>query len=963
MTSPSETVFSGAFEFGSFRLIPAKGLLLDGGVACPLGSRALDILTVLVEQAGQTVTKQALLSRAWPDTFVHEANLRVHVAALRKVLGDGQGDARYIVNVMGRGYCFVAPVRRLDLSLEPAAAPAEARQPHNLPAALTRPIGRGKAIENLALQVPARRCVTIAGPGGIGKTTVAIAVADRLRPVFDDGVWFIDLAPITDSELIPAAIAAVLGRSVPGNPLRELLVFLSDKRLLLLIDNCEHLVEPVAALAERILTVAPHAAILGTSREPLRVTGEWVHRLGPLAVPAEGHAMTAAEALEYPAMQLFVECASANLEGFTLRDADVAIVASICRRLDGLPLAIELAAARIDLFGLRGLENAIGEQFLLLTEGKRAALPHQQNLLRTLEWSYRLLSSSEQTVLRRLTVFAGDFTLEGAIAVAAGDGIEAEQVYSGILTLSAKSLIATDVSRDTPNYYHRLLHLTRAFVAPKLEEAGESNRIRRRHAEYLLGLLATAEADWARLERVDWLRIYGRFIDDTRATIDWAFSADGDARIGVALTAASVPLGVQLALIDEFRSRIERALLHAGRLSPPLTLAEMRLNLAHFSLIENTRGPLHGPPVGFERALELARRLDNPIYLAEPLLSHAIKRVSVGDYAAAVELSAQALEHLEGSGDPKAVLNAKRVSAQAQHFNGDHATAQRLARELLDHGNKRMGLAYHLLAVDWRVSMRIIVARIAWIEGRPEDASRLAAESIGLAESASVYALCHALALAAIPIALWSGDDCAAGELTATLSSEAKRYALGHWLSWATGFRALLQMRGGERVPAPEFLGPLQLDTFATFSVGLLTPGTSHRADSGACGWCQPEILRAQGEWLLAERAVDARPAAEALFQKALESARAQGALAWELRAAISLARLWRGRERANAAQALLAEALGRFRQGQDGADIREAVALLRELAAQPGMAGIAAPKRPSRTRSFVGSRSQNTDR
>jgi hypothetical protein len=354
------------------------------------------------------------------------------------------------------------------------------------------------------------------------------------------------------------------------------------------------------------------------------------------------------------------------------------------------------------------------------------------------------------------------------------------------------------------------LHLTRAFVAPKLEESGESKRVRRRHAEYLRGLLATAEADWATLERADWLRIHGRFIDDVRAAIDWAFSADGDAAIGVALTAASVPLGVQLSLIDESRTRIERALLHAARLSPPLTLAEMRLNLAHFSLMENMRGPLHGPLISFERTLELAQRLDDPIHIAEPLLCHAIRRVSAGDYAAAVELSARALDHLQGLGDSKAILNAKRVSAQARHFNGDHAAAQRFARELLDHGNERMGLAYHLLTVDWRVSMRIILARIAWIEGRQEDASRLVAESVGFAESSSVYALCHALALAAIPIALWNGDDSAAGGLTTTLINEAKRYTLGHWLSWGVAYRSLLQMRAGERVPAPEFVGPLQ---------------------------------------------------------------------------------------------------------------------------------------------------------
>jgi len=426
---PHAAEASSALEFGPFRLFPQRGLLLEGDKECRLGSRAMDLLLALLERAGETVTKQELLDRVWPGIVVDDANLRVHVAALRKALGDGQAGTRYIVNVMGRGYCLVAPVRRVDGPAPQPAAPPQAHRHHNLPALLTRVVGRGDAIEAVALQVPMRRCVTITGPGGIGKTTVAVAVAEKLLPVYDDGVWFIDLATILDRQVIPAAMAAALGLSVTSaNQVAGLTAFLRDKQLLLLLENCEHIVDAVAPLVEAILRQAPRVNILATSREALRAEGEWLYRLKPMDIPPETEALTAAAAERFTAVQLFVERASASLDGFSLTDVDAPIVAQICRHLDGLPLAIELAAARIDMFGLRGLAAVLNEHGLLLSQGHRTAQPRHQSLLGALDWSYRLLSTEERTILQRLAVFRRDFTLEAAVAVAVGDGITVEQV-------------------------------------------------------------------------------------------------------------------------------------------------------------------------------------------------------------------------------------------------------------------------------------------------------------------------------------------------------------------------------------------------------------------------------------------------------------------------------------------------------------------------------------------------------
>src|SRR5438105_11427296 len=307
-----------AVSFGPFRLLPAQRLLLEGDQPVRLGSRAFDILATLLERPGEPVAKDELMSRTWPKTFVDDANLKIQVSALRRVLGDGQGGNRYIATIPGRGYNFVAPVRFEKSPQAPQPATIALATAHNLPLAVTRMIGREEAVASLVSRLSRERLLTIVGPGGIGKTTVALAVAERMIADYEDGAWLVDLAPLGDPRLVPSAVASVLGHEVrTENPLPGLVAGLRDKRMLLLLDNCEHVIDAVASLAAAVLSGVPQVNILATSREPLGVAGEREYRLRPLATPLPSPALTAADALSSPAVQLFIDRVSTVIDDFT----------------------------------------------------------------------------------------------------------------------------------------------------------------------------------------------------------------------------------------------------------------------------------------------------------------------------------------------------------------------------------------------------------------------------------------------------------------------------------------------------------------------------------------------------------------------------------------------------------------------------------------------------------------------
>src|SRR5438477_3730505 len=395
-TEPSATADGEhIFAFGPFRLLAAQRLLLEGDTPVRLGSRAFDILAALVERSGEVVAKEELIARAWPQTFVEEANLKMQVSALRRALGDGQGGHRYVATVPGRGYNFIAPVHHEEPA-RPALPPAVgSASVHNLPLAMTRMIGREEAVATLVSRLSRQRLVTVVGPGGIGKTTVALAVAERMIADYEDGVWLVDLAPLSDPRLVPSAVATVLGLEVrTDNLLPGLIAALRDRRMLLLLDNCEHVIDAAASLAAAVLTGVPRVNILATSREPLRVAGEREHRLGPLGSPPTSSGLTAAEAAAFPAVQRFVERCTVILEDFALTDANAPPVVEICRRLDGLPLAIEFAAPRVEVLGVEGLAAGLDHSLPLLRARRRTAMPRHQTMRAVVDWSYGLLSGA-----------------------------------------------------------------------------------------------------------------------------------------------------------------------------------------------------------------------------------------------------------------------------------------------------------------------------------------------------------------------------------------------------------------------------------------------------------------------------------------------------------------------------------------------------------------------------------------
>ena len=926
-----------ALAFGPFRLFPVQRLLLEDEQPIRLGSRALDILVALVERAGEVVAKEDLIARAWPNTVVDEAALRVHVAALRKVLS-GESGIRYVENVSGRGYRFVAPLARLDDGQRACVMRMTTKRGFKLPPLFSRVIGRADVVNELAVQLSRQRLVTIVGAGGIGKTTVAIATTERLAASYQHGACFVDLATIADRQLVPAALASVLGLAVySDDPTAALAASLANERRLIVLDNCEHVIEAAAALAEKLVQAARGVHILTTSREPLQAEREWVYHLPPLLVPLPSDGLAAAEALTYSGIELFAERAKASLDHFELDDADVPIVVDLCRRLDGIPLAIELAAARLDLFGLRGLAARIEDCLQLLTRGRRTALPRHQTLRATLDWSHGLLSDTEQVILRRIAVFPGSFDLESAGAVVTDSEIGADELALGITSLGTKSLLVTDVTGGQVLF--RLLNTTRVYALEKLTLSGESTATSRRHAEFLCLVCEGARA--ASSSIVAWLTKFGRMIDDVRAALDWCLSPQGNTAIGARLTVVSAPIWFRLSIVDEFRRRLEQ-LQQAVKASSALDAAlEMKLNAMLGFALMHAKGPTPEMTAAFERAMAIADLLDDATTRWRARWGLATARLAAGDYSLAVEISERTRQDARHLGDD-AVLMSERLMALTHHLAGNQAIARRHAEYVLSRriviGSWFGDDAYHL---DHHVAAHSILSKILWLQGFPDQAICAAHRAVtdGL-RADHALSLCFAL-FCACPVALWVGDVHAANRFTSTLLDHSTRHSLPYWHFWGRCFDAALRLQQGAIRPGESHLDLLDDPLFGVVHLEMVTTSceqpfganTVTRIEEDTTTWCRPEILRIEGEAFLKAASPDATTA-EILFRRSLDEAREHGAHSWELRTAVSLARLWRRQGRGREAHNLLAPVYARFTEGFGTPDVRRAKSLLDKLIA-----------------------------
>ncbi|MCE4556567.1 ATP-binding protein [Roseateles cellulosilyticus] len=935
-----------ALAFGRFVLDRASKQLLEDGKVLRLGGRAFDLLCALAERSGEVLSRAELEARVWPRTVVEETSLRVHISALRKALGDGVGGARYIANVPGRGYSFVVPVVALASEQPEAMQEAvavvlgpvpPARRTHNLPGRLSHAIGRLTVTYALSERLARQRLVSIVAPGGMGKTTVALAVAESQLERFADGVWFVDLAPLSDPARVPLALASALGISVSStDPWANLREPLRESRMLIVLDNCEHVIDGAASLAERVLREAPHIRILATSREALDAEGEWVHRLAALEAPDPAEPTPLEQARTFAAVQLFAERAGANSDSFALDEANIAVVAHLCRQLDGMPLAIELAAARIDSLGLHGLAARLEEMFTLLTRGRRTVLPRHRTLQALLDWSHDLLTDGERVVLRRLSIFRSAFSLQSAAAVLADAELSAQAVVDGVLGLAGKSLVAVDVNGHA--VMHRLLYTTRTYAAEKLASSGEARRLALAHATHCRDVLLQSVPQRDTQPIGEWLQSYGRMMDDIRAGLDWAFSPAGEALLGVQLTVAAADLVYELGLIDEFRGWVDIAMEAVGTLQPPQPGLELRLCAARGFLGAQTRGRHFAHDVHVRRTLELATQLDSKAQRIEALFALCAKAFGIGDYREVGKVARSIRQYVPEPDDPAAVLLSDRFLALSHHYLGQHEAAKPLTERVLHYpaGNAYRQYIGH---IPRSVSMGILQARILWMQGACDRAVERAAQAEAHAESDNPLALSQALAMGTIPIALWRGDNERAQVLVERLRRHAERHSQAYWQSWARSFEKVLTVRaGGGNLRLGMELGPMEslsgmgeLDMLGTLVESSVSSIGVERADSGVVGWCAPEILRAHAENRL-RGAPDQAVAAEKELTRSLAMARAQNALSWELRSATSLARLWQEQGRRQRAYGMLSEVYQRFEEGHATADVSAARELIAEL-------------------------------
>ncbi|PTD27073.1 ATP-binding protein [Sphingomonas fennica] len=787
---------SDVLSFGPFSLAASERLLTREGTPVELGARALDILIRLASQPNEVVSKRDLLAHVWPDMIVEEGSLRFHMANLRRVLGDGIDGARYITTLTGRGYCFVAPVSRVEGRSE-QRAPTLTRWAHaNMPNRPIGIVGREDDVAALSQQLPAHRFVTIVGGGGIGKTTVAVEVGHTLADSFAGAVLFVDLGMLSDPDLVATAVASMLGLSIQSeDPTPGLIAYLRNKRILLILDTCEHLIDAVAALSAQVFAAAPQVHILATSREALEVNGERIHRLVPLACPPGDAEAMAAAVHSFSATRLFIERVAASGTGLDLGDADAAVVTSICRNLGGVPLAIELAARRVGAYGLQQIATHLDQNLALSWAGPRSAPPRQKTLLATLEWSYGLLSELERTVLRRLAIFVGDFTIEAALAVVTNDTVDQAAVFGAVDSLVAKSMVATRPAGAMMRY--RLLDTTRAYALELTESAAERAELASRHAIYYRGWLDQTDAAARILS--DGTERAGHFaaLNNVRAALEWCFGDDGDVRIGIDLAAAAAPVFLAMSLLSECHRWSERALLELDETGRGGRV-EMHFQAAIGVAVMFTRGGQDMARVALHRSLAIAEAAGDRLEELQVRGPLQLFYIRTGDFKTALHHARRCATIARTLEDPVAMTIARSLLGMALHFGGalDEARAELEAALHSTPRAQRTTTVY--IGFECRTLAGAVLARTLWLQGHRTQALERARQTIKDAADAD-HAVTSCIALIwATTIFLWAGDFESAEEYIGSLALLAEANSLTPYLAVAHSFAAELAIRRGD---------------------------------------------------------------------------------------------------------------------------------------------------------------------
>jgi predicted ATPase/DNA-binding winged helix-turn-helix (wHTH) protein len=920
-------------KFGPFDLSVSERVLRRDGVALPLGSRALDILIYLSGQPGEVISKQQLLDHVWPDVTVEEGSLRVHVAAIRKVLGDGKFGNRYIANIQGRGYSFVGTVAGVGNG---AADTAPRRYQGQLPARPRRLVGREPVLGEVMDNLRAERFVTLLGPGGIGKTTIAVAAGHAIAEEFDGDVYFVDLGSLTDPAQVVRAIGTSLGLVLKSNAASvELIDLIRSRKLLIILDNCEHVIEAVASVAEQLFQGAEQVHLLATSRELLRVEGEHCYRVLPLDFPPADAEQTADAVLRYPAAQLFVERVTARGGHFVLADREAPLVAEMCRRLDGLPLAIELAAGPVAALGVRGTVARLVSRLELLKLGHRTAVPRHQTFKATLDWSYDLLSGAERIVFRRIARFVEHFSLEGARHVAGEQGSDNGEICDAIAGLVEKSLICTQLDHGEPQY--RLLDTTRAYALEKLEEHDEFDAISLRHAEYVAQQIESQRQMLSALPRAERVATYSLQLSNVRSALEWSFGPHGNDEIATRLAAASTQLFMELSLLIEYQSWAEQAIARLGD-QHKNSRREMEISASLPLALMHTEGSSPHVRAAFSRALDVAVMQQDLAYELRLLSGLFMHSRWTTDVHGALDIAARSQKVALKTQDPDDMALAESMLGAANHLAGNHLVAQKHFEAGLRHAasGSRLRAGHHLFH---HTSLLLVgMARSLLYRGLLDqslDYARLAMEEGE--KSGHSATLCRSLILI-LPVYLALEDWQRSEQYISQLTDLSAAHSLKPYHAIATGLRGrwlLLQDNIRDGIPllkrASEELEAqrhemLSMDFVCDLGAGLAALGQHEEAlalvvnaldvqKRGGKFLYVPALFRVKG-LILASRSAEDYPEAEKSLLSSIEWARRQSATLFELKSAIDLAELLLSQKRMAEAYKHISAALNQTSDG-----------------------------------------------
>jgi len=906
--------------FGSFKLWETQRRLERAGQVVKLGGRSFDLLLQLVKRAGECLGKDELLASVWAGVLVEEASVRVHMSLLRKALGEPEpeeGCKEWISNIPLRGYRFNARVRHeaVDASM-PATPAADARVPQFIrpPARLTQLVGRDAEVDRVLSLLEDHRLVTIAGPGGIGKTSVAIRAAECLHRAQGVQVAFVDLAPLISQDHVVGTLARAVGVAADmPDTLHAITRCLLGQDVLLLVDNCEHMLDVLPQPIASLLTALPRLRVLATSREVLRVTGEFVFRLPALAFP-DAEQLTLEEAMDWPAVKLLVARArDAGAGMFT--ESHGPLLARISQQVDGIPLAIELVAARLGVQSVNDLALLLNDHMRLYAIGKRSLHLRHRTLAAALDWSVALLDEDELRMFRRLSVFRGRFDVDSALGVSSD--MDGELAFNALISLANKSLVFFDSTDPVAPY--RMLDTTRSYAASLLEQAGERASALRHHVRLMLDLMKTATGELPTLTEQAWAARYAYRLNDVRFALQACLTELADASAAAALIAASASLWYQVSEVEEYRDGIVAAIALAEQQQAPDLEAVAQLHTVLVGALLHTGGNVEELGVACDRALAGALAVGVPALELQARWGRCTHDMFRGEYLAALHHSQTLQDVVASWSNPAAEILAHRVSAMANHFCGRFETSRQHSEAAIA-VSRAAGRTHANIGSDSTVAAKALLCRTLWIQGETTAALRTATDAVTRAEElGNAVSLCSAL-YGACPVALWSGEFELAGRWTQLMLNEAQRRGLIGWHRYAEWFVQGLQAHT-ERDPAehvravaaqlPGYDAPRK-EMLVTFCPEWLDDALFMRIERGEGLWCEPEVWRAAG--LRHERHGNATEASKA-YQRAIDVARQRGAVAWELRAALSQARLWAGagcEQQAAKAAELLGDSIGR---------------------------------------------------